>query len=119
MPRKLVLEHPLFDIEQCPAENVRIYWVPGLRLYDEQQEKAHGPVIDLVRSLPGVAQVTFKDCHTFAVRRSLAATWHLTEPRIVNLLAGVAACTDDYAEDRPIEGALATPLRGTHQQLSK
>jgi hypothetical protein len=53
MPHELVLKHPLFEIEQCLAENVRIYRVPGLRLYDEQEEKAHGPVIDLVRSLPG------------------------------------------------------------------
>jgi hypothetical protein len=53
MPHELALKHPLFEIEQCLAENVRIYRVPGLRLYDEQEEKAHGPVIDLVRSLPG------------------------------------------------------------------
>ena len=52
MPRRLVLKHTLFEIEQSPAENVRVYRVPGLRLYDEQAEKARGPVIGLVRSLP-------------------------------------------------------------------
>src|SRR6185369_17368731 len=80
-----------FEIEQCPAENVRTYRVQGLRLYDELEEKDHGPVIDLVRSLPGVAQASFKDCHTFVVRRSQRATWQDAEPHIVELLQGVAA----------------------------
>ena len=119
MPRNLVLEHPFFEIEQCPAENVRIYRIPGLRLYDDQEEKAHGPVIELVRSLPGVAQVTFKDCHTFVVRRSLPVTWQAAEPRILDLLLGVATCTDGFAEDHLAEVAMSTPLRATHQQLSK
>ena len=64
-----------FEVEQCTAENVRIYLVQGLRLYDDQEEKSHGPVIDLVRSLPGVAQATFKDCHTFVVRRAVDSAW--------------------------------------------
>ncbi len=112
MPRNLVQKHPLFEIEQSPAENVRIYRIPGLRLYDEQEERPHGPMIDLVRSLPGVAQATFEDCHTFVVKRSLPVTWQVAEPRIVDLLLGVAACTD-------AEVAICTPLRATHQQLSK
>jgi hypothetical protein len=85
-----------FEIEQCPAENVRIYRVQGLRLYDEQEERNHGPVIDLVRSLPGVAQATFKDCHTFVVRRAVDTTWLDAEPHIVGLLEGVAACSDGF-----------------------
>lgn len=56
MRRNLILKHPHFEIEQGPAEYVRIYRVPGLYLYDEQEEKNHRPVIDLVRSLPGVAR---------------------------------------------------------------
>ncbi len=86
----------LFEIEQCPAENVHTYRVPGLRLYDEQEEKNQGPVIDLVRSLPGVAQATFKDCHTFVVTRDADATWLDAEANIVNLLEGVAACSDGF-----------------------
>ena len=39
MPRNLVLNHPLFEIEQCPAENVRIYRIPGLRLYEMSRRK--------------------------------------------------------------------------------
>ena len=98
MRRELVMQHPLFEVEQCPAENVRIYRVPGLRLYDEQDEENRGPVIDLVRSLPGVAQATFKDCHTFVVRRSLRVTWQDAQPQIVDLLQGVAACSDGAKE---------------------
>ena len=119
MPRNLLLKHRLFEIEQCPTENVRIYRIPGLRLYDEQEERAHGPLIDLVRSLPGVAQVTFKDCHTFVVRRSLLMTWQAAGPRILDLLLGVAACTDVFEEELLATAAMPTPLRATHQQLSK
>jgi hypothetical protein len=100
-----------FEVEQCPAENVRIYRVQGLRLYDEQEEKTQGPVIDLVRSLRGVAQATFKDCHTFVIRRSLQTTWQDAEPQIVDLLQGVAACSDFPAEELA-EVAVAT-LRST------
>lgn len=87
-----------FEVEQCPAEDVRIYRVPGLRLYDEQEEKNFGPVIDLVRSLPGVARADFQDCHTFVVRRAVDTTWQDAEPHIVDLLEGVAACSDGFAE---------------------
>jgi len=96
-----------FEIEQCPAENVRTYRVQGLRLYDELEEKDHGPVIDLVRSLPGVAQASFKDCHTFVVRRSQRATWQDAEPHIVELLQGVAACSDGFPEENLAEVAVA------------
>jgi hypothetical protein len=99
MPRKLVLHHSLFEVEQCPAENVRIYRVKGLRLYDEQDERSAGPVIELVRSLPGVAQAAFKDCHTFVVKRSLRAAWQDIEPQIVNLLHGIAACSDNFSSE--------------------
>lgn len=109
MANKLILKHPLFEIEQCPRETVRIYRTPGLRLYDRQEEKGHGPVIDLVRSLPGVAQATFKDCHTFYVTRSMRVTWQAAEPRIVDLLLGAAACTDGFAEE-PVATATCTPL---------
>ena len=99
MPRKSVLKYPLFEIEQCSAENVRIYRVPGLRLYDTQEEKAHGPAIDLVRSLPGVAQASFKDPHTFVVRRSQGLTWQYAEPRLVDLLQGVGACSEECCHE--------------------
>ena len=102
MPRKLIQEYPLFDVEQCPAENIRIYRVRGLRLYDEQEEKNRGPVIDLVRSLPGVAQATFKNCHAFIVRRSLRVTWQDAEPQIVNLLRGVTICSDGFSPRKEI-----------------
>lgn len=92
-----------FEIQQCPAENARIYRVQGLRLYDEPEEKDHGPVIELVRSLPGVAQAAFQDRHTFVVRRSARAGWQETEPQIVEFLAGVAACSDGLSSRQ--EGA--------------
>jgi hypothetical protein len=97
-----------FEIEQCPAENVRIYRVQGLRLYDEPEERNHGPVIELVRSLPGVFQATFKDCHTFVVKRSLGVTWQDAEPQIVELLQGVAACSDVFSS-REQEAEVAVP----------
>ena len=96
MRRKLLIRHECFEIEQCGAENVRIYRVRGLRLFDEPDEKNDGPVIDLVRSLHGVEQATFEDCHTFVIRRSPRMTWQETEPQIVNLLQGVAACSDSF-----------------------
>ncbi len=106
----------LFEIEQCPAENVRIYRVQGLRLYDDLEERNRGPVIDLVRSLPGVAQASFKDCHTFVVRRSLRATWQDAEPHIVDLLQGVAACSDGLPDEQLAEVAFAI-LRSAERKV--
>jgi len=104
-----------FEIEQCPAENIRTYRVQGLRLYDELEEKDHGPVIDLVRSLPGVAQASFKDCHTFVVRRSQRATWQDAEPHIVELLQGVAACSDGFLEENLAKVAVAILRSAEHR----
>lgn len=115
----------LFEVEQCPAENVRIYRVQGLRLYDEQEERNHGPAIELVRSLPGVAQANFQDCHTFVVRRSLRVTWQDAEPHIVNLLEGAAACSDGLPTEELAEVGVAVLRSGgrtpkaTQRQLSK
>ena len=119
MQRKLIAEHRFFSVEQCPAENVRIYRVQGLRLYDEPEQRNDGPVIALVRSLPGVEQAAFEDCHTFIVRRSLRVTWEDAEPRIADLLEGVAACSDGLAEEQLVKVAVAIPLRATHERLSK
>jgi len=107
-----------FEVEQCPAENVRIYRVNGLRLYDEQEEKDHGPVIDLVRSLPGVAHATFKNCHTFVVRRSLRTTWQDAEPAIVDLLQGVAACSDGFSPLEEIAEVAVAVLRSAERRAS-
>jgi hypothetical protein len=115
MRREFVVQHPLYEVEQCPAENIRIYRVQGLRLYDEQEEKNNGPVIDLVRSLPGVAQATFKDCHTFVVRRSLRVTWRDAQPQIVNLLQGVAACSDGSKEQ--LEEVAVAILRSAERRM--
>ena len=87
-----------FEVERCLTEDVRMYRVSGLRLYDEPEEKDNGPVIDLVRSLPGVARADFKDCHTFVVRRAVDTTWQDAESHIIELLQGVAACSDGFAE---------------------
>jgi len=107
-----------FEVEQCPAENVRIYRVQGLRLYDEREEKTHGPVIDLVRSLPGVAQATFKDCHTFVVRRSLRASWQDAEPPIVDLLQGVTACSDGLSPSEEGAEVAVAVLRSAERRAS-
>jgi hypothetical protein len=94
MQRELVVEHPFYEVEQCPAENVQVYRVRGLRLYDAKDERNNGPVIDLVRSMPGVAQVCFKNRYTLVVRRSLRTAWQDVGPQIVNLIHGVVACSD-------------------------
>jgi hypothetical protein len=119
MQRKLIAKHPFFSVEQCSAENVRIYRVQGLRLYDEQEERNDGPVIELVRSLPGVEGAAFEDSHTFIVRRALSVTWEDAEPRIADLLDGVAACSQGLAEEQHAEVAVAIPLRATQERLSK
>ncbi len=105
MPRKLVLKHPLFEIEQCPAENVRVSRVRGLRLYDEQEEEAHGSVIDLDRLLPGVAQfqgLSYLFC---------PAGWRVADRasgfrKLKRAPTSTVACS-------------LYPLRAMHQQLSK
>jgi hypothetical protein len=94
MQRELVIEHPFYEVEQCPAENVQAYRVHGLCLYDAKDERNNGPVIDLVRSMPGVAQACFKNRYTLVVRRSLRMAWEDVRPQIVNLIHGVVACSD-------------------------
>jgi len=97
MRRDLIIEHSLYEVEQCPAENIRTYRVYGLRLYDAKDERNGGPVIDLVRSMPGVAQACFKHRYTLVVQRSARATWQDVGPPIVNLIQGVVTCSDGSA----------------------
>lgn len=108
MRRELVIEHPLYEVEQCPAENVRIYRVHGLSLYDARDEKNHGPLIDLVRSMPGVAQACFKNRHTFVVRRSTRVTWQHAGPPIVNMIQGVVACSDGFSPRTKVDSDFST-----------
>jgi hypothetical protein len=108
MRRKSVIEHPFYEVEQCPAGNVRIYRVHGLRLYDARDERNHGPVIDLLRSMPGVAHACFKNCHTFVVKRSRRMTWQDAEPQIVNLLQGVAAYSDGFSARKEVNSDFTT-----------
>jgi hypothetical protein len=108
MQRELVVEHPFYEVEQCPAENVQVYRVHGLRLYDAKDERNNGPVIDLVRSMPGVAQACFRDRYTLVVRRSLRMAWQDVGSQIVNLIHGVLACSDGCRPRKEVNSEFST-----------
>jgi hypothetical protein len=96
MKRELVIEQPFYEVEQCPAESVRVYRVCGLHLYDTKEERNAGPVIDLVKGMRGVMWACFKDQHAVIVLRSVRATWQDVEPQILSLIRGVVACSDEF-----------------------
>ena len=83
------MNHNLFGVERCAAVNTRVYWVRNPKLVLGRT------VIDLVRSMPGVARASSRDQHSVIVTRSLRVSWRDVEPQIMSLFRGVVTCTDD------------------------
>jgi len=72
--------------EQCSGKNTRIYRVRELRLFDNEEERLDGPVISLLRSMPGVERADFLDQHSVLLTISVRAKWSTVERQISSLI---------------------------------
>lgn len=82
------------DFQQCEGSNTRIYFGRGLRLFDSEEERHEGPVIELIRSMPGVAGADFTDRSSVLITISLRAEWSEVGKQVSSLFRGAATCRD-------------------------